>query len=71
MFKSHNQKLKFKVEEGMEVILHGSISLYSPRGTYQINATSLEPSGSGALALAYEQLKKELEEKGYFEKNIK
>ncbi|RUM66578.1 MAG: exodeoxyribonuclease VII large subunit [Sulfurospirillum sp.] len=71
MFKSHNQKLKFRVEEGMEVILHGSISLYSPRGTYQINATSLEPSGSGALALAYEQLKKELEQKGYFDKEIK
>ncbi len=71
MFRSHNQKLKFRVEEGMEVILHGSISLYSPRGTYQINATSLEPSGSGALALAYEQLKKELEQKGYFDKGIK
>jgi len=71
MFKSHNQKLKFRVEEGMEVILHGSISLYSPRGTYQINATSLEPSGSGALALAYEQLKKELEQMGYFDKGIK
>ena len=53
------------------MILHGSISLYSPRGTYQINATSLEPSGSGALALAYEQLKRELEQMGYFDKGIK
>jgi len=71
MFKGNNQKLKFRVEEGMEVIISGGISVYTPRGSYQINCSSLEPAGEGALALAYEQLKAKLEEKGYFDKNIK
>ncbi len=71
MFKGNNQKLKFRVEEGLNIIVHGNISVYSPRGTYQINCLSLEPAGSGALALAYEQLKKKLEKKGYFDKFTK
>jgi exodeoxyribonuclease VII large subunit len=71
MFKGNNLKLKFRVEEGMEVIISGGISVYSPRGTYQINCATMEPSGSGALALAYEQLKNKLQEKGYFEQSIK
>ncbi len=71
MFKGNNQRLKFRVEEGMQVIISGGISLYTPRGSYQINCVSMEPSGSGALALAYEQLKKKLETKGYFDQNIK
>jgi exodeoxyribonuclease VII large subunit len=71
MFKGNNQRLKFRVEEGMEVIVSGGISVYSPRGTYQINCTSMEPSGSGALALAYEQLKEKLYQKGYFEADRK
>ena len=50
----------------MAVVVHGAISVFSPRGTYQINCTSMEPSGSGALALAYEQLKIKLQAKGYF-----
>ncbi len=71
MFKGNNQKLKFKVEEGLNIVAHGNVSVYSPRGTYQINCLSLEPSGSGALAFAYEQLKRKLEGKGYFDKSIK
>ncbi len=67
MFRGNNQKLKFRVEEGMSVIIQGAISVYTPRGSYQINCISMEPSGSGALALAYEQLKKKLEAKGYFQ----
>jgi exodeoxyribonuclease VII large subunit len=71
MFKGNNQKLKFRVEEGMKVIIFGGLSVYTPRGTYQINCMSMEPSGAGALALAYEQLKKKLQEKGYFEESRK
>jgi len=71
MFKGNNKSLKFKVEEGMSVICFGSVSVYTPRGSYQLNIMTLEPDGSGALALAYEQLKKKLEEKGYFDKSIK
>jgi len=66
MFKGNTKMLKFQVEEGMAVVVHGSISVFSPRGTYQINCTSMEPSGSGALAKAYEQLKIKLHAKGYF-----
>ena len=71
MFKGNNQRLKFQVEEGMAVIISGSISVYAPRGSYQINCVSMEPSGSGALALAYEQLKLKLQAKGYFDPSIK
>ncbi len=67
MFKGNNQKLKFRVEEGMEVCVRGGVNVYSPRGTYQINCCDLEPNGSGALALAYEQLKKKLSQNGYFD----
>jgi exodeoxyribonuclease VII large subunit len=71
MFRGNNQRLKFRVEEGLKVIIQGAISVYTPRGSYQINCVSMEPSGSGALALAYEQLKKKLEAKGYFKPNLK
>ncbi|PID47976.1 MAG: exodeoxyribonuclease VII large subunit [Proteobacteria bacterium] len=67
MFRGNNQKLKFCIEDGMEVDVSASISVYPPRGSYQLNCVSLEPSGSGALALAYKQLKEELYKKGYFE----
>jgi len=71
MFRGNATKLKFRLEEGMKVILDGAISLYKPRGTYQINCFSIEPSGQGALALAYEQLKEKLFEKGYFNQDRK
>ena len=71
MFRGNNQRLKFRVEEGLSVIIQGAVSVYTPRGSYQINCISMEPSGSGALALAYEQLKKKLEAKGYFKDEIK
>jgi len=66
MFKGNNKKMKFQLEEGMQVIISGSISLYVPRGSYQLNCISIEPSGSGALAKAYEQLKEKLRGLGYF-----
>jgi exodeoxyribonuclease VII large subunit len=65
--RNYNKALKFQVEEGMAVVIHGSISVFSPRGTYQINCMMMEPSGSGALAKAYEQLKAKLGAKGYFD----
>ncbi|HIP46014.1 MAG TPA: exodeoxyribonuclease VII large subunit [Campylobacterales bacterium] len=71
MFKGNNQRLKFRVEEGMQVIIGGGISVYTPRGSYQINCSTMEPAGSGALALAYEQLKSKLESKGYFDASTK
>ncbi|ADR33132.1 Exodeoxyribonuclease VII large subunit [Sulfuricurvum kujiense DSM 16994] len=67
MFKGNASRLKFSLEEGAHVILHGALSLYKPRGEYQINAFSAEPYGAGALAVAFEQLKQKLEAKGYFD----
>ena len=66
MFRGNASKLKFRLEEGMKVIVDGAITLYKPRGSYQINCFSIQPSGQGALALAYEQLKEKLSAKGYF-----
>lgn len=71
MFKGNAARLKFSLEEGAHIILHGALSLYKPRGEYQINAFSAEPYGAGALAVAFEQLKQKLEGKGYFNPSIK
>ena len=71
MFRGNASKLKFQLKEGQKVILDGAISLYKPRGEYQINCFTIEPSGKGALALAYEQLKQKLFDKGYFAQEIK
>jgi len=67
MFRGNAAKLRFRLEEGLKVLLDGAISVYAPRGEYQINAFMIEPSGHGALALAYEQLKQRLSQKGYFD----
>ena len=71
MFRGNASKLKFQLQEGMKVILDGAISVYKPRGSYQINCFNIEPSGQGALALAYEQLKEKLSTKGYFDESKK
>ena len=71
MFRGNASKLKFQLKEGLKVILDGAITLYKPRGEYQINCFSIEPAGHGALALAYEQLKEKLSSQGYFNPEIK
>lgn len=71
MFRTNANKLKFQLKEGQKVIIDGALTLYKPRGSYQINCFSIEPSGQGALALAYEQLKQKLSDKGYFAQEIK
>ncbi|MBN2871130.1 MAG: exodeoxyribonuclease VII large subunit [Campylobacterales bacterium] len=67
MFRGNAARLKFRLEEGAHVVIHGGLSLYKPRGEYQINCFSAEPYGAGALAVAFEQLKKKLESQGYFD----
>ena len=71
MFRGNASKLRFRLEEGLKVIVEGAITLYAPRGSYQINAFNIEPAGHGALALAFEQLKTRLSEQGYFAPEIK
>ena len=67
MFKGNASKLKFRLEEGLKVVIDAAVSVYTPRGEYQLNCFMIEPSGQGALALAYEQLKQKLLAKGYFD----
>ncbi|MDF1876406.1 exodeoxyribonuclease VII large subunit [Sulfurimonas sp. SAG-AH-194-L11] len=71
MFRGNASKLKFRLEEGMKVLVNAALTLYKPRGSYQLNCFSIEPSGQGALALAYEQLKQKLSQQGYFNTEIK
>ena len=71
MLKYHNLKLSFKPENGLKVIATGRITIYHPRGLYQINVKRLEPVGIGSLQLAFEQLKKRLREEGLFDEEKK
>jgi exodeoxyribonuclease VII large subunit len=67
MFRSALRYLKFKPEDGLHVVVRGRISVYDPKGEYQIVAEHLEPHGFGPLQLAFEQLKKKLAAEGLFE----
>jgi exodeoxyribonuclease VII large subunit len=67
MFRSALRQLPFMPEAGMHVIAHGRITVYEPRGDYQLVAELLEPKGIGALQLAYEQLKDRLFQEGLFD----
>ncbi len=71
MFRGNASRLRFRLEDGLKVIIDASITLYTPRGEYQLNCLSIEPSGKGALAYAYEQLKKKLASLGYFNPEYK
>lgn len=71
MFRGQNQNLKFVPEDGMSVTGLGRISLYEPRGTYQIILEYLEPKGIGALQIAFEQLKSRLSVEGLFDSELK
>ena len=64
MFRSRCGYLKFKPEDGLRVVARGRISVYEPKGEYQIVCEHLEPQGLGALQLAFEQLKQRLAARG-------
>ncbi|MGE7683466.1 exodeoxyribonuclease VII large subunit [Peribacillus simplex] len=66
MFAANNKGMKFLPENGMKVLVKGDISLYEAGGQYQLYVKSMAPDGVGDLYLAYEQLKKKLEEAGLF-----
>lgn len=67
MFKGQSRFLKFKLEDGLKVLGWGRVSVYSPRGEYQLVVETLEPVGLGSLMLALEQLKAKLSAEGLFE----
>lgn len=71
MFAGNNRFLKFKPENGMNVLIKGEISVYEAYGQYQLYINQMEPDGIGSLYLAFEQLKEKLQKKGYFDPSIK
>ena len=70
-FRNQNYYLKFRPEDGLEVIIRGRISVYEPRGDYQVIVEYMEPVGLGSLQLAFEQLKAKLRAEGLFEEEHK
>ena len=71
MFKSSASSLKFVPEDGMKVYVTGRISVFERDGRYQLYAEKMEPAGNGALAIAFEQLKKKLTAEGLFDESRK
>jgi exodeoxyribonuclease VII large subunit len=67
MFSSAVRRMRFTVEDGMQVVVHGRVNLYEARGTLQFYAEEIEPRGLGALQLAYDQLKQRLGKEGLFD----
>jgi exodeoxyribonuclease VII large subunit len=71
IFRSALRYLKFKPEDGLRVVARGRISVYEPKGEYQLICEHLEPHGLGALQLAFDQLKKRLQDEGLFDQSRK
>lgn len=71
MFRSYFDKVKFKPEEGMKVYVTGYVNVYSPQGSYQFYAESMEPAGLGALYEQLQQLQQKLAKEGLFDKQYK
>src|SRR4051812_29519542 len=67
IFRSALRYLKFKPADGLRVVARGRVSVYEPKGEYQLVCEHLEPQGLGALQLAFDQLKKRLQEEGLFD----
>ena len=67
MFSREAARLRFRVEEGMAVRCRGRLTIYEGRGKFQMSVTEIEPTGAGALAVAFEQLKKKLQAEGLFD----
>src|SRR5258705_5562513 len=71
MFRSALRYLRFKPQDGLRVVARGRISVYDPKGEYQIVCEHLEPEGLGALQLAFDQLKERLAREGLFNERRK
>lgn len=71
MFRGFAQQLKFKPEDGMEVLIRCRVTVYEPRGDYQLFCEVMEPVGYGALQVAFEKLKAKLQAEGLFDQGRK
>lgn len=69
--RKRNAGPSFELKDGLQVLCRGKISLYPPRGTYQLVVDQIEPLGAGALQIAFEQLKAKLAGEGLFNAEIK
>jgi len=67
LFRSSALRVKFALQEGMQVVVRGRLTVYEPRGEYQLIMEAVEPKGIGALQLAFEQLKQRLASEGLFD----
>jgi exodeoxyribonuclease VII large subunit len=71
MFRNQNRGVHFELEDGLHILGLGRISVYEPRGSYQIILEYIEPRGIGALQLAFEQLRERLKKEGLFDQDHK
>src|SRR4030095_7646902 len=70
-YRSSNQRIRFRPEDGLMVRARGRLTVYAPKGEYQLIAETLEPVGAGALQLAFEQTKARLHAEGLFAAELK
>ncbi len=71
LFKGNHQHMRFKPQEGSQILCRGRLTVYEPRGEYQLVVDYLEPLGLGALAQAFEVLKERLRTEGLFAPELK
>jgi exodeoxyribonuclease VII large subunit len=71
MWQSTARKVAFDLKDGLKVVCRGKVSVYEPRGDYQLYVELVEPKGKGALQLAFEQLKEKLRAEGLFDEKRK
>ena len=71
LFATNARFLRFRIENGLQLIVRGRLTIYDQKGEFQLNAIAAEPAGLGALQLAFEQLKKKLAEEGLFDADRK
>lgn len=67
----NNLRIRFQPFDGLQVRVRGKLSVYQPKGEYQMLVESLEPFGEGALKVAYEQVKMKLQKEGLFDAELK
>lgn len=67
LFATNARFLRFRIENGLQLVVRGRLTLYEQKGEFQLNAVAVEPAGLGALQLAFEQLKKQLADEGLFD----
>ena len=70
-FRSTNARIRFRPTDGLHVRARGKLSLYAPRGEYELVVDALDPVGAGALRIAFEQLRDRLNAEGLFAKELK